>query len=225
MLYNSFVGAGDVTKEEPKQRQCVSDVHIGVVFGGTEMSLSHSGSSDAPGLNSSDGMTSGAAAFVENCFEESGADVHKVFIGGCGEDLFSSYGRNRGSTSACGYTGGDIMALLSKGVKYVTDYINSLSGVSPDSTNLHFYVSGISYGAAPARIFCHLLLRGKGGNMKYEQDFQKYRAKKLFVNGRLKFLEEYQDRQKTIEAVGLYDIESSMGFLTMKDGTIRMCHS
>jgi len=115
MSSKSVVDAGGATKEERQERQCVSDVYIGIIFGGSELSLADSGQNVALG---------------------------------------------------------------------------------PDPS---------------------------GSNMEYEQEFQKYKAKKLFVNGRLKFLEEYQDKQKTIDALGLYDTETSIGYLVKKDGTRWMC--
>lgn len=223
MSSKSVVGAGSVVKEERQERQCASDVHIGIIFGGVELSLAHSGHIGEIGLTSSEGLSSGCSLFVEKCVGGSCADVHNIYVGGCGEDLFSAYGSKGGSKSVCSGSNGDVILLLSKAVKSVKEYLDSLTDVSPDTTTLHFYVVGLSYGASCARLFCHMLLRGKGGNLKYEHEFQKYKAKTMFVNGRLKFLEEYQDKQKIIDALGLYDTETSTGYLVKKDGTRWMC--
>jgi len=226
----SVIDAHEVKVEELKQKQYVSDVHVGVIFGGEHFNVEHNGHCSMSEYDlhkfcseCGDGQKdnfSGYSIFIDECMKESGGDAHRIHIGRCGLKLFSRYGVQNGNVGF--FSSGDILELVSKAVKSVEGYINSLSDVNSGTTNLHFYIIGFDYGAACARLFGYLLVRGKVGGFKYEADFSFYSAKRWFKNGHLNFLENYRFGRKIVESVGLYDTENSIGYLGKKDGTIRI---
>ncbi len=153
--------------------------------------------------------------------------VHKIYIEGSGaEDMVAISKSNiNGLGFGLGLTG--VTALVSKAIKRVTEFINSLGSAIDANTKLHLYVYGFSRGATCARVFSHILTRAKGSTLPStrEKEFTAFLKENYFENNRLSFLEkkcahktELTCKNITIEILGIYDTVASIGFLKQKDG-------
>lgn len=117
-----------------------------------------------------------------------------------------------------GLTG--VTALVSKGIKRVTEYVDSLSAEINDSTKIHLYVFGFSRGATCARLFTHVATRKPKEVLKIrEHEFVDFLPDLVNESGRVKFLERIQNRVNiTVDFLGIYDTVASIGLLKQKDG-------
>lgn len=155
--------------------------------------------------------------------------VHKIYIEGSGaEDMAANLqGNPNGLGFGLGLTG--VTALVSKAVKKITEYINSLKSEIDANTKLHLYVYGFSRGATCARLFSHILTRGANDTLPglREHEFNAFLNEDYFENKRLSFLEK-KCAHKTqltstnikIEILGIFDTVASIGFLKQKDGWV-----
>lgn len=145
--------------------------------------------------------------------------ITKLFyIEGAGTTDISCFSSSNINGLGFGLGNTGVTALVSKAVKYVTDFIRS-SNLSK-KVNIHFYIFGFSRGATCARLFSRLITRGKNGAaITRESEFEYYYAENLRDNdGKLMFLDDYPN--KTIEFLGIYDTVVSIGFLQQKDGEV-----
>ncbi|MBR2505972.1 MAG: DUF2235 domain-containing protein [Bacilli bacterium] len=154
---------------------------------------------------------------VEKWKESKSEDsICKLFyIEGSGATDTSQYipGNPNGLGFGLGDTG--VTALVSKAVKYITNYIKSHT-LDIQNVKIHFYIFGFSRGATCARLFSRLITRGKNGEgIGREKEFSEHYAKGLFKNNKLNFLDDYK---KDVEFLGIYDTVASIGFLLQKDG-------
>lgn len=152
----------------------------------------------------------------------------RFYIEGSGaSDVSEKVAKNcNGLGFGLGNTG--VTALVCKGVRRTTDYINSLNAEIDTETEIHFYIFGFSRGATCARLFSHLITRDKEQTLECENEFKSFLPNKYFDKNRLPFLEEYKanvccttkiKREKIyIDFLGIYDTVSSIGFLKQKDG-------
>lgn len=121
-----------------------------------------------------------------------------------------------------------VVALVSKAVYYVNNYIESIKSTfnKSDKVNIHFNVFGFSRGAACSRLFSYLVTRGVGESLgKREKEFADFYAKNLYFkldekkDAKLHFLED-PNYNKTVDFLGIYDTVVSIGFLLQKDGFV-----
>lgn len=154
--------------------------------------------------------------------KKSNAKTYHIYIEGSGAtDISHIFNQNiNGLGFGLGNTG--VVALVSKAVFYVTNYINSIKGELNNKANIHFQIYGFSRGATCARLFAYLIARGKDEKLgKREKEFEDFYAKGLFdeKTNRIPFLED--DRyNKTVDFLGIYDTVVSIGFLRQKDGYV-----
>ena len=143
--------------------------------------------------------------------------VKSLYIEGAGAtDISESLKSNtNGLGFGLGLTG--VTALVSKAVRYVTNYVNSI--IKDQDTKFHFYVFGFSRGSTCARLFSYLLTRDKNEKLnKREHEFKDFLPTYFDeASGRLKFLEDYREKI-TVEFLGIYDTVASIGLLKQKDG-------
>lgn len=146
----------------------------------------------------------------ENCI------CKAYYIEGSGaEDTSEFISQNpNGLGFGLGNTG--VTALVSKAVYYVSNFVKSLA-LEKESVTIHFYNFGFSRGATCARLFSHLINRGKDSRIARENEFSKYYAKTMYENDRLGFLDEYK---KQVEFLGIYDTVVSIGYLMQIDGVV-----
>lgn len=112
---------------------------------------------------------------------------------------------------ATGDTG--VVALVSKAVMMVNSIVQSFKVNSPE---LHFNIFGFSRGATCARLFAFLIARD-GAAFGAEKEFGSFQAKSLYKDKHLKFLEENEFKNKTVDFLGIYDTVSSIGINHDKD--------
>lgn len=122
-----------------------------------------------------------------------------------------------------------VVALVSKAVYYVNNFIESIKSQFPKGgkVNIHFNVFGFSRGATCSRLFSYLVTRGDADNMGIrEKEFADFYAKRLYYkkkggndNAKLHFLED-TIYNKTVDFLGIYDTVVSIGFLLQKDGYV-----
>lgn len=146
--------------------------------------------------------------------------THHLYVEGAGAtDISNPLKSNvNGLGFGLGLTG--VTALVSKAIKHVTKYIESVKSNFSNNTTLHFYVFGFSRGATCSRLFSHLLTRGKDSLLKKrEHEFKEFLGNKYFKNDRLIFLEDFKKRNKIeVNFLGIYDTVVSIGLLKQKDG-------
>jgi len=150
------------------------------------------------------------------------AKAIKFYIEGSGATGLSSNVKSNvnGLGFGLGLTG--VTALVSKGIRVVTDYVKGLESEIDDSTKVHLYVFGFSRGATCARLFTHIVTRERDDSeiLKIrEKEFEDF-IPKLMKKGRVKFLDDSIKKWKNIsvEILGIYDTVASIGFLRQKDG-------
>ena len=152
--------------------------------------------------------------------------AHKFYIEGSGANDISHMGKSNinGLGFGLGLTG--VTALVSKGVRAVTNYLNSLSARIDNTTKVKFYIFGFSRGATCARLFSHLITRESSGDMPREDEFSKHIANYCKKNS-VYFLQKenpaFQVKNLpkdniSIEYLGIYDTVASIGLLKQKDG-------
>lgn len=153
--------------------------------------------------------------------------IHKIYIEGAGsEDMAANIKINpNGLGFGLGVTG--VTSLVSKAIKRVTEYINSLDSNIDTNTKLHLYVYGFSRGATCARLFSYITTRGVNDKLPgvREQEFTAFLKADFFENMRLSFLEKkcahhtkLTSKNISIDILGIYDTVASIGFLKRKDG-------
>lgn len=155
--------------------------------------------------------------YLLNCEKNDDKKKYKHFyIEGSGATDTSHLisGNPNGLGFGLGNTG--VTALVSKAVKYVTEYVIGLN-LNKDIVTIHFYAFGFSRGATCARLFTHLINRDEGCRINRESEFSEFYAKKYFQNGRLNFLPDFT---KKVEMLGIYDTVASIGYLMQKDGQV-----
>lgn len=154
--------------------------------------------------------------------EEQPSKSIKFYIEGSGANDMSSNTTNNinGLGFGLGLTG--VTALVSKGIKRVNNYIESLSSYIDDNTKIHFYVFGFSRGATCARLFTHIATREGEGLLKArEHEFGDFIPTYIGCDGKVKFLECITVRKNiTVDFLGIYDTVASIGLLKQKDGWI-----
>lgn len=152
--------------------------------------------------------------------------AHKFYVEGSGAtDIANPISMNpNGLGFGLGKTG--VTALVSKAVRAVTEYINSLSSQIDQNTKLRFYVFGFSRGATCSRLFSHLVTRSKTDKLPgREKEFNDHLSN-YFSNDKLHFLEkgsnpydiQIERANIRIEYLGIYDTVVSIGFLKQKNG-------
>lgn len=147
--------------------------------------------------------------------------TYKIYIEGAGAtDISEKSSMNiNGLGFGLGETG--VVALVSKAVYYVNNYIESIkSTFQNEAVNIHFNVFGFSRGAACSRLFSNIVTRGAGESLgKREKEFADFYAKNLYKDAKLHFLED-PNYNKTVDFLGIYDTVVSIGFLLQKDGYV-----
>lgn len=145
--------------------------------------------------------------------------THHLYVEGAGAtDITNPLKSNvNGLGFGLGLTG--VTALVSKAIKHVSEYIESVKSNFSNKTTLHFYIFGFSRGATCSRLFSHLLTRSKDSLLKREHEFKDFLGNKYFKNDRLLFLEDFKNRKKVeVSFLGIYDTVVSIGLLKQKDG-------
>lgn len=115
-----------------------------------------------------------------------------------------------------------VVALVSKAVFYITNYINSIKGEFQGKVTIHFNIFGFSRGSACSRLFAYIASRNKKEKLKErEKEFADFYAKGLYdeINKRIPFLED-EEYTKVVDFLGIYDTVASIGFLKQKDGYV-----
>ncbi len=156
--------------------------------------------------------------------EENPAKAIKFYIEGSGATDMSCM--TKSNINGLGFGLGDtgVTALVSKGVRLVTNYINPLKAEMDKNTKVHFYVFGFSRGAACARLFTHIATRKRDSSevLKVrEKEFKNFIPNLVNKSDdRVKFLEDTDLNWKniTVDILGIYDTVASIGFLRQKDG-------
>ena len=160
---------------------------------------------------------------------------HNIYIEGSGAtDIVHSRGGanswNEKNINGLGFGLGKtgVTALVSKAIKNIYEYLNSIRSQLEKNTQYHFYVFGFSRGATCGRLFTELVTRDISSEAlprEYEFGQETSKVKNLYKNGRLHFMEEgfipklEIDRNKVkVEFLGIYDTVASIGFLKQKDG-------
>lgn len=163
--------------------------------------------------------------------KEKSSIVHTIYIEGSGATDISAIAKDNTNGLGFGLGKAGVVALVSKAVKYVSDFINSKKAeFSSGNVNLHFIVFGFSRGSTCARLFSYLIARNKDKEDKSlgrrEEEFSQYDAANLFKENRLSFLEEFPNTvkiKKTVDFLGIYDTVASIGLLKQKDGWSNPC--
>ena len=156
--------------------------------------------------------------------------TYKIYIEGSGatditnNNALESEMNINGLGFGLGNTG--VVALVSKAVYYVNNYIESIKSAFKDQkVKIHFNVFGFSRGATCSRLFSYLVTRGDTEDMgEREKEFADFYAKSLYKkkgnnNAKLHFLENTA-YDKTVDFLGIYDTVVSIGFLLQKDGYV-----
>lgn len=115
-----------------------------------------------------------------------------------------------------------VVGLVSKAVVFVREYLcSNIEKELRDKVNLHFAVFGFSRGATCSRLFSSLIVKGKEECLGHEAEFEQYLplSENYFKNGRVSFLDDFNDDKKTVDFLGIYDTVSSIGFLQKKDNS------
>lgn len=166
------------------------------------------------------------SAYNPNPENEKASKTYKIYIEGAGATDISEISKMNinGLGFGLGETG--VVALVSKAVYYVNNYIESIKSTFQNETvNIHFNVFGFSRGATCSRLFSNLVTRGAGESLgKREKEFADFYAKKLYFkegkeDAKLHFLED-PNYNKTVDFLGIYDTVVSIGFLLQKDGYV-----
>lgn len=171
----------------------------------------------------------------ENC------KVYNIYIEGSGATEFNtdSGGNNDKAGLAFGLEKTGVVALVSRAIRLVTNYLLSLN-LDKQNINIHFDVFGFSRGATCARLFSYLVARGKDEVLPREKEFRNYLPSNYFVglqeekhdwdwyknknwreknisskDDRLKFLEDYNPQNVNVAFLGIYDTVASIGFLKL----------
>lgn len=158
---------------------------------------------------------------------------YSIYIEGAGAvDLSHQIlGKLKGNVNGLGFGLGEtgVVALVSKAVYYVNNYIESIKSEfkelnEGEKINIHFNVFGFSRGASCSRLFSYLVTREKGDSLgKRETEFADFYAKGLYYGDgkkeKLHFLEN-DNYNKTIDFLGIYDTVVSIGLLKQKDGWV-----
>lgn len=146
----------------------------------------------------------------ENC------KVYNVYIEGSGATEFNKVkggdSNILGLAFGLGETG--VVALVSRAVKLITNYLSSLN-LDKKNVKIHFDVFGFSRGATCARLLSYLVARDEKDILKREKEFQVYLKSEYFDNNRLKFLNEYTPEHVKVDFLGIYDTVASIGFLKL----------
>lgn len=165
--------------------------------------------------------------------KEKNSKQYSIYIEGAGAvDLSHQISGNlMGNVNGLGFGLGEtgVVALVSKAVYYVNNYIESIKSEfkelnKGEKINIHFNVFGFSRGASCSRLFSYLVTREKDDSLgKREIEFADFYAKGLYeVNGnkgKLHFLEN-ENYNNTIDFLGIYDTVVSIGLLKQKDGWV-----
>lgn len=122
-----------------------------------------------------------------------------------------------------------VTALVSKAIKYIYDFLNSIKSKLDENTEYHFYVFGFSRGATCARLFSELTTRNEGKTLPREKEFGQETSKVANIykenNNRIPFMERtfinglnIKRGNVKVDFLGIYDTVASIGFLKQKDG-------
>lgn len=164
--------------------------------------------------------------------EESENAYYHLYIEGSGatditnNNVLESEMNINGLGFGLGNTG--VVALVSKAVYYVNNYIESIKSTfkKDNKVNIHFNVFGFSRGATCGRLFSYLVTRGKDESLNIndrEKEFADFYAKGLYKDEnnskKLHFLEN-EEYNKIVDFLGIYDTVVSIGFLFQKDGYV-----
>ena len=154
--------------------------------------------------------------------------TYKIYIEGSGarditnNNVLESESNLNGLGFGLGNTG--VVALVSKAVYYVNNYIESIKNTFSAKVEIHFNVFGFSRGSSCSRLFSYLVTRNNGKTLGIrEKEFADFYAKGLYIYNnkekikRLHFLDNYN---KTVDFLGIYDTVVSIGFLLQKDGYV-----
>ena len=153
---------------------------------------------------------------------------HNIYIEGAGAcDITELLPSNaNGLGFGLGKTG--VTALVSKALKEITDWLQSMKNHFDENTKYHFYIFGFSRGSTCARLFAELTTRDPDKKLKREDEFaqETSRVSHLMKGSRIPFMEEaylggnpkIKRDNVTVDFLGIYDTVASIGFLKQKDG-------
>lgn len=169
--------------------------------------------------------------------EDNNETIYKtLYIEGSGaNDIATTKGRTsypfEKNTNGLGFGLGQtgVTALVSKAIKYIYDFLNSIKSKLDENTNYHFYVFGFSRGATCARLFAELATRDENETLPREKEFGQKTSKVANIykknNKRIPFMERtfidglnIKRHNVEVEFLGIYDTVASIGFLKQKDG-------
>lgn len=153
---------------------------------------------------------------------------HNIYVEGAGAcDITELLPSNaNGLGFGLGKTG--VTALVSKALKEITDWLQSMKNHFDENTKYHFYIFGFSRGSTCARLFAELTTRDPDKKLKREDEFaqETSRVSHLMKGSRIPFMEEaylggnpkIKRDNVTVDFLGIYDTVASIGFLKQKDG-------
>lgn len=153
---------------------------------------------------------------------------YNIYVEGSGATDISRTSKSNinGLGFGLGQTG--VTALVSKALKNITDWLQSMKIYFNENTAYHFYVFGFSRGATCARVFTELTTRDKGEKLNREFEFAQNTSHvaHLMQDGRIPFMEQQyfggnpiiKRENVTVDFLGIYDTVASIGFLKQKDG-------
>lgn len=134
-----------------------------------------------------------------------------VYVEGPGTTGWSVDNTVGGKVAGVG-TGG-VISVVSQAIKFVRQKLDSHGSLS--DAEIHFHVFGFSRGAAAARIFSHLALRGSNESLAGIDNYMsvtKYdHISKYVDNGYIHFLDNLKVKSITVDFLGLFDTVSSIG--------------
>ncbi len=135
-----------------------------------------------------------------------------LYIEGAGATAFNDSGDSDKIGLAFGIGETGVVALVSKAVKFVSNYLNSLGLTETEKsrTIVHFDVFGFSRGATCARLFSNLVANE---SIKRKFEFGYYLDESHYSNGEIHFIEGF--KQKTVDFLGIYDTVASIGLLKL----------
>ena len=162
--------------------------------------------------------------------QSSNSIINSFYIEGAGTSDMSKYFKTNAIGAGFGTGDTGVVALVSKAVRSVSDFLLSLQNQISSDTKVHFYIFGFSRGATCARLFSHLITRSPNGErLPREKDFSNFLSKKYFEEGLCsipwKRMKTLLLKNVTVDFLGIYDTVSSIGILQRPDGSYALAHT